>query len=208
MSEGLLEVVSASPWAYLAIVAAAALDVFVPLVPSEATMISAGVLAGLGELSIAFVIAAGATGALAGDNGAYSVGRMLGPRVERRVAPKRRAWAERKLARRGGTILLIARFIPFGRTATTFTAGAVGMHWRRFLAFSALAAGIWASFAGLLGYAGGKSFQDDPHLAFALALAFSLGLFAALEAGRRLRLGGRTAIPPIRGPRGDHRLPA
>jgi membrane-associated protein len=208
MPDGLLELASASPWAYALVLAAAALDAVFPLVPSETTVISAGVLAGLGDLSIALVIAAGAAGALAGDNGGYAMGRAFAPRLERRVSGTRRAWAEDKLTRRGGSILLVARFVPGGRTATTLTAGAVGMRWRRFLGFGAVAAVLWASFAALVGYVGGQSFQDDPHLAFALAFAFSLGLMGALELARRLRLGGGSAIPPIRGPRGGDRLPA
>lgn len=208
MPDGLLELASASPWAYALVLAAAALDAVFPLVPSETTVISAGVLAGLGELSIALVIAAGATGALAGDNGGYALGRAFGPRIERRVARKRRAWAQDKLMRRGGTILLIARFVPGGRTAATLTAGAVGMRWRRFLGFAAVAAVLWAAFAALVGYVGGKSFQDDPHLAFALAFGLTIVSFGAIELVRRLRLGRSTAIPPIRRRRGEHRLAA
>jgi membrane-associated protein len=207
MPDGLLELASASPWAYALVLAAAALDAVFPVVPSETTVISAGVLAGLGELSIALVIVAGAAGALAGDNGGYLLGRAFGPRLERRVSAKRRAWAEDKLSRRAGSILLVARFLPGGRTAATLTAGAVHLSWRRFVWFAAIAAALWASFAALVGYVGGQSFQDDPHLAFALAFGLSLGLMAALEAGRRLHLGAGSAIPPIRGPRGDHRLP-
>ncbi len=208
MPDGLLELASASPWAYALVLAAAALDAVFPLVPSETTVISAGVLAGLGDLSIALVIAAGAAGAFAGDNGGYALGRALGPRIERRLSRKRRAWAEDTLARRGGSILLLARFVPGGRTAATLTAGAVAMCWRRFLGFAALAAVLWASFAAVAGYVGGQSFQDDPHFAFALAFALSLGLFALLEAVRRLHLGAGSAIPPIRRWRRDDRLPA
>jgi membrane-associated protein len=208
MFDGLPELASASPWPYAAILAVAALDAVVPIVPSEATLISAGVLAGLGDLSIVLVIAAGATGALAGDNGAYALGRVFGPRLDRRIPARRRAWAEEKLATRGAMLVLVSRFIPGGRTATTVTAGVVGMPWRRFLGYSALAAAIWASFAGLLGYAGGKSFEDQPYLAFALALALALALLAVLELGRRLRLGRGTAIPPIRWRRDGHRLSA
>jgi membrane-associated protein len=208
MSEGLLDLVAASPWAYGAILIAAALDAVFPLVPAEATVISAGVLAGIGDLSIAFVIAAGTAGALAGDNGAYSLGRKLGPRLDRRIPRARRDWAEHKLETRGGTIVLVARFIPGGRTATTLTAGVVRMPWRRFAAYSLVAAAVWATFAGLLGYLGGSQFEDDPHYAFALAAGLAIGLGAAIELGRRLHLGGGSAIPPIRGPRGGDRLPA
>jgi membrane-associated protein len=208
MSEGLLDLVAASPWAYAAILAAAALDAVFPLVPAEATVISAGVLAGIGDLSIALVIAAATAGALAGDNGAYSLGRTLGPRLSKRIPRGRQAWAEEKLETRGGTIVLVARFIPGGRTATTVTAGLVRMSWRRFAGYSAMAAAIWATFAGLLGYVGGKRFEDDPHYAFAVAAGVAIGICAVLELGRRLHLGAGTAIPPIRGPRGDDRLPA
>jgi len=208
MLDGLLDLASSSPWAYLAILAVAALDALVPLVPSEATVISAGVLAGTGELSIALVIAAGAAGALAGDNGAYVLGRTLGPRFGSRIPRRRREWADQQLERRGGTIVLAARFVPGGRTATTLTAGLVRMPWRRFAAYSLLAACVWASFASLLGYLGGAKFEDDPHYAFALAAALAVGVYVVIELGRRHRLGAGSAIPPIRGRRGGHRLPA
>jgi membrane protein DedA with SNARE-associated domain len=208
MFDGLLDLASTSPWAYLAILAIAALDAVVPLVPSEATVISAGVLAGAGELSIALVIAAGAAGALAGDNGAYVLGRTLGPRFGSRIPRRRREWADEQLERRGGTIVLAARFVPGGRTVTTLTAGIVRMSWRRFAGYSLLAASVWATFAALLGYVGGTKFEDDPHYAFALAAALAVGVYAVIEVGRRHRLGKGWAIPPIRGPRGDDRLPA
>jgi membrane-associated protein len=192
MFDGLLELASSSPWAYLAILAIAALDAVVPLVPSEATVISAGVLAGAGELSLALVIAAGAAGALAGDNGAYSIGRGLGPRLEPRIArsrtaASRRAWAQETLATKGSTVILVARFVPGGRTATTLTAGLVRMPWRRFLGYSALAATIWASFAALLGFAGGATFEESPHLALAFALGLAATAYVVLETRSKLR---------------------
>jgi membrane-associated protein len=192
MFDGLLELASSSPWAYLAILAIAALDAVVPLVPSEATVISAGVLAGAGELSIALVIAAGAAGALAGDNGAYTIGRGLGPRLEHRIARSRRAasrreWAQETLATKGSTVILVARFVPGGRTATTLTAGLVRMPWGRFLGYSALAAVIWASFAALLGFAGGATFEESPHLALAFALGLAATAYVGLETRSKLR---------------------
>jgi membrane-associated protein len=213
MLEGLLDLVAASPWAYAAILAVAALDAVFPVVPSEATMISAGVLAGAGDLSIGLVIAAGAGGALVGDNAAYWLGRALGPRFDARFArstraAERRAWAQEKLQRRGAALVLAGRFVPGGRTATTVTAGALGMRWPRFLVFSALAGIVWAAFAGLLGYGGGRSFEEQPYVALAAAFAIAAGLFVALELARRLHRRRSPAKPPIRGRLEDGRLPA
>ncbi len=188
----LLDLASSSPWAYLAIMLLAALDAVFPLVPSEATVISAGVLAGAGELSIALVIATGAAGALAGDNLGYSIGRGLRPRLEPRIrrSPKataRHAWAREKLTTKGSTVVLVSRFIPGGRTATTLTAGLVRMPWRRFV-LSIVAGTIWASFAGLLGYTGGRTFEERPYLALAFALALAVTAYVGLETRSRLRV--------------------
>lgn len=188
----LLELVSTSPWTYAAILAIAALDVVLPVVPSEATLISAGVLAGTGDLNIFFVVAAGAMGAFVGDSGAYGLGRLLGPRVEARMAarPKaagRRDWAERTLERHGGVVIVLARFVPGGRSAATLTAGLVHMRRSRFLVFAAAAGLVWASFAGLLGYAGGRTFEDHPHFALVLAFGAAAALVAVVEGVRRWR---------------------
>ena len=54
-----LEALAGSPWAYALILAVAAVDAFLPVVPSEATVVTAGVFAAVGDLSLALVIAAG-----------------------------------------------------------------------------------------------------------------------------------------------------
>src|SRR4030095_4563453 len=69
--DSLVDLVSSSPWTYAGILAMAAIDALIPLVPSEATVIAAGVLAGAGELELGLVIAAGAAGAYTGDTAAY-----------------------------------------------------------------------------------------------------------------------------------------
>ena len=84
-STHLWTLVSASPWTYAVILVVAALDAVLPLVPSETAVISAGVLAGAGDLSLGLVIAAGAAGAFAGDSSAYWLGRRFDRRLERRL---------------------------------------------------------------------------------------------------------------------------
>ena len=197
--DSFFELASASPWTYAVILAVAALDAVLPVVPSEATVISAGVLAGAGDLQLAFVIAAGAAGAYAGDSSAYWLGRGLDERLERRLfrgakGAERRAWAEGALDRHGGPLIFGARFIPGGRTATTVTAGALTMRWARFAAFAAVAAIGWASYAALLGYIGGRAFEDNPLWGLLVGFGVAAVTFLVVELVRRWRARSRRAV--------------
>jgi membrane-associated protein len=187
-----VDLVSASPWTYAVILAIAAIDALIPLVPSEATVISAGVLAGAGELHLALVIAAGAAGAYTGDTAAYWLGRRFENRLDRRLfggekGARRKAWAERVLARHGGPLIFGARFVPGGRTATTVTAGVVRMRWPLFATFAALAGIAWASYAALVGYVGGRAFKENLLLGLLVGFAFAAAVFAVTEGIRRIR---------------------
>jgi membrane-associated protein len=191
MLESLVELVSGSPWTYALVLAVAALDAVVPLVPSEATAIAAGVVAGAGELSLALVVAAAAAGAFAGDSSAYGLGRALGPRATRRLPERRVEWAERKLRLHAALLILVARFVPGGRTVTMTSAGAVRLPWLRFERLALLAALLWASYAALLGYAGGRAFEDDPLKALLVGFGIAAAIVVAVEAGRRLARAAR-----------------
>lgn len=192
-----LEPLLTSPWAYLLIFGVAALDAVVPAVPSEATVISAGLLAGTGELSLAAVVSAGAAGALIGDTAAYGGGRLLSARATRwlgRSARGRResVRAARLLDRRGPLLIVTARFVPGGRTAATFTAGIVRYRFRRFVSWAAAAAAVWASYSALAGYLGGRVFEERPLLALAASFGLAASVVVAAEAIRRIRASGVT----------------
>jgi membrane-associated protein len=194
--DSFLELVSASPWTYAVILAVAALDAVFPLVPSETAVISAGVLAGAGDLQLGFVIAAGAAGAYSGDSSAYWLGRRLDSRLERSLfrgakGASRRAWAEGALERHGGPLVIGARFVPGGRTATTVTAGLLHMRWARFASFAGAAAIAWALYAALLGYVGGRAFEDNPLWGLVLGFGVAAATFLVVEVTRRLRARSR-----------------
>jgi membrane protein YqaA with SNARE-associated domain len=119
---------SANWWFLLVIFAIALLDSVIPVVPGETTVIVGGVAAGAGNQTLALVILAGASGAFVGDNIAYTIGDKFSPRV--------RAWAARQpnrelrlesarnqIRKRGGPLLITARFIPGGRTILTLSSG-------------------------------------------------------------------------------------
>jgi membrane protein DedA with SNARE-associated domain len=181
-----------SPWAYAIVLGIAALDAVFPAVPSESLAITAGVLSGVGKLHVAPTIAAAAVGAFVGDSTSYVLGRKLGRPAQRRLFRGERAkralgWAERTLEERGGYLIVVARFVPGGRTATTFTAGMVRFPAWRFVGFAAIAAVAWASYAVLLGYLGGRVFEENPLLALLVALGIAFAITGVVEAVRRLR---------------------
>lgn len=187
MLESLTELVSGSEWTYLVVLAVAALDAIFPLVPSETTAIAAGVLAGAGDLSLALVIAAAATGALTGDTAAYGLGRAFGDRATRRLPERRVEWAARTLSVHAAALIVLARFVPGGRTATMATAGALHFRWPRFARLAAIAALLWASYAALLGFVGGRAFEEQPWQGALLAFALAAGIGVVIETARRVR---------------------
>ncbi len=185
-----LRVVSdASGWAYAIILALALLDALLPIVPSEASVITAGVVAATGGLNLPLVIVAAALGAFLGDNTAYLIGRRFGPRARQTIfrgkkSQKSFEWAERQLDRRGGELIAVARFIPGGRTAVTLSAGALHFPWRRFAVFDAIAAVLWAVYAAALGYFGGQAFEGAAWKGLLLALVIGLALTGVIEVVR------------------------
>jgi membrane protein DedA with SNARE-associated domain len=179
----------ASPWIYLALFALAMLDGFFPIVPAETSIITAGVFAAsTGAPNLALVIAVGALGAFAGDHISYAIGRTANGRLRGgRRTGKAFAWAEQALAERGGLVLVVARYIPGGRTACTLTMGAVAYRRRSFALFDAVAAVSWAVYSGLIGYVGGAAFEHDPIKGLLLGLGIAVTITAVVEVVRYLR---------------------
>ena len=194
MFESLTEHVSGSPWTYAFLFGIAALDVIFPVVPSETSVILGGVLAATGDLLLGGVIACAAAGAILGDNTAYGIGRTLGHRIVERFFKgerrKRVDWAEKQVSERGGYLIVIGRFIPGGRTAVTLACGLLEMRWRRFISFDVVAGLLWASYAALLGFWGGRTFEENPLYGFLIAFAVAMGIAGAVELFRWLRKRG------------------
>jgi membrane-associated protein len=189
MFNSLVDLVAHSDWAYALVLGVAALDAIFPVVPSEATVITAAAVATSGRLSLVLVFLAAAAGAVIGDNVGYAIGRLSSGTVRRLArAPRAKrgmAWAERGLAERGATIVVASRFVPGGRTGTMLAAGVTHFRWLRFLLFDLVAAVCWAGYACGLGALGGVAFADRPLAAVALALGLAAVLAGGIEGGRR-----------------------
>jgi membrane-associated protein len=191
--------VSSSPVTYLLILGVCVGDALLPLFPAEAVVITGSVLAANGRLDILLVLLATCLGAVIGDNTAYAIGRSGLRRVADRLLAsdrnaKRTAWAREQLRSSGAWIIIVARFIPGGRTATTYVAGTLGMAWRRrFLPADTAAGVLWSLYASALGYVGGATFENNLWVPRVIATGASLIVAAAGELVRRRLARRRTA---------------
>jgi membrane-associated protein len=189
---GWLSDFSANWWFLVIIFVIAYLDSVVPVVPSETMVIIGGVAAGQGEQSLVAVIACGAVGAFLGDNTAYIIGARLSGFIERQTEKRpnwknRLEWAAHQIRVRGGLLLITARFIPGGRTALTVSSGITHQPRGWFIGWIAAATIIWATYAALLGYIGGKAFEENHTLAFLVAFGAAIGVTVVIEVVRHFR---------------------
>lgn len=195
---------SANWWFLLIIFTIAMLDSILPIVPGETTVIIGGVAAGVGDQNLALVILAGATGAFVGDNLAYTIGNTFKPWVNRWAdrKPERRDrldGAARQIRKRGGLLLITARFIPGGRTLLTVSSGVTQQPRRWFVFWIAVAVTIWASYAAGLGFIFGQAFEDNHTLAFILAFVAALSITGIVELVR-WRRGKQASTDPVSEP--------
>ncbi len=183
---------SSSPWFYVVLLTIAFLDSVFPVVPSETMVIIGGVSAGLHDLHWSLVILFAAVGAFSGDNFSYHIGVFFSERLQRKYnksnkGRQRLRWAQHQIETRGGELLITARFIPGGRTIVTLSCGITGQSTRWFMKWSAIAAGIWATYATMLGFIGGRTFQDNHTKAFIVAFSMALAATAIIEIVRHFR---------------------
>jgi membrane protein DedA with SNARE-associated domain len=168
-----------TPWIYGVVALSVLLDVFLPVLPSgvlictAATATAAGTgaaaaAAGTGAVAghvandvpdiLALTVCA-ATASVLGDLVAYRLAWHGGKRLDRALARSRRfSTAQQRLgaalSRGGGALVVVARFVPAGRSVVSFSAGATHRRVREFLPWSALAGLSWAAYSVALGYFG------------------------------------------------------
>ncbi|GAA4921157.1 VTT domain-containing protein [Stackebrandtia albiflava] len=184
-----LEGIMASPWIYVAVFGIAFLDGFFPVVPGETSVIAAGTAAAaFGNPNIGLIIGFAALGAFCGDHVSYAIGRFGFSRLSKPGTRRKAAfdWAHKALLERGGLVLIIARYIPGGRTAITITCGAVRYPLRKFSFFDGIAALSWGVYSAMIGFFAGKIFQDRPLLALLIGFAIAMTVAGVVELVRYL----------------------
>lgn len=165
-------------YGYPALFGGMVLEQFTPPLPGEPLLLGAGALAGTGHFRLWIAAMLALAGTLVGDLIWYEVGRWGGHRVLKwmcrlSIEPDTCVRSgENTFARRGASVLLVAKFLPGLNSIGQPLAGALGMPRRRFVIFDALGAVLWVGVYVGLGYA----FHDQ--LAEAAIFANRLGGWA------------------------------
>ena len=194
--EEVLTELSQNPWFLVLLFFIAMFDSVFPALPSEFSVIAGGVASGAGTLiddqrvlSLVLVILIGAVGAYAGDSLGYLIGNRSDKLLSRiffrgEKGQKRLEKTAKQIRKRGGLLLVTARFIPGGRTAMTFCCGLTEqpfLSW--FTKWDLLATTLWASYAGLIGFFVASAVENQA-TAIWLAFGVALGFTALVEVGR------------------------
>jgi membrane-associated protein len=165
--------------------------------PGDTLLLTAGVFAAQGKLSLAAVIAVVAVAAIAGDNTGYHIGKRYGRRLFRKpdgivFRQEYVQRAEKFFDRFGNKAMLLAHFVPVVRTFAPAVAGVARMPLKQFIIFDAIGDTAWAVILTMIGYWFGTKIPNIDHyilLAVAAVMIFTLGpsfyhLYKALRKNR------------------------
>jgi len=190
------------PWTYALVGLMAFLETgaFVGLIaPGETVVMAAGVIAGQGEIDLLPLIGLVWVCAVLGDTTSFFIGRRLGrPWLERygpkvKITHERLEQVEGYFDRYGGRTILIGRFIGLVRALAPFIAGSSGLAYKRFIPYSIVGCGLWATAFSVIGYLFWRSFDKVAHLVgqaifgFGVTVAVIVGVVVAYRRRREIR---------------------
>lgn len=155
-------------------------------IPEDVTLVTGGVIAGLGYADVNTMFAVGMAGVIIGDGMVFTIGRFQGVRVlqlkpvQRIITPERFHAAQEAFHKYGRWVMFVARFLPGLRTPVFFTAGmSKRVSFGTWLLMDGVAALISVPIWVYLGYFGARNFD----WMFKILHRFQYGIFALLGLG-------------------------
>lgn len=155
---------------YLGILLLMIVENLFPPIPSELIMPSAGFAAARGDMNLPLVIAVGTLGSVVGTLPLYYVGRAFGEERLVAWADKHGKWltlsgkdirkADDWFDRHGTKAVLFGRMVPGIRSLLSLPAGMSEMPMPKFLLYSAIGSGLWASALAGAGYLLGENYDQ------------------------------------------------
>jgi membrane-associated protein len=125
--------------------------------PGDSLLVTAGVFAAKGDLTLWILLVGLSVAAVSGDAVGYAIGKKAGETLYAR--PDSRFFKRRHLIaahdfyeKYGGKTIILARFMPFIRTFAPFVAGIGKMGYGRFATFNIVGGVAWVFLAILAGY--------------------------------------------------------
>ncbi|GAA2561366.1 membrane protein DedA with SNARE-associated domain [Neomicrococcus aestuarii] len=177
---------SAAWWVLPALFVFCVVDGFFPVVPSESLIVAlASVAVTSGSPNFWLLVPVGALGAFYGDQVAYRLGRAVGTERWRwmRTPRARKAFtfAHHELMRRGALLLFTARYIPVGRVAVNFTAGATRFPPKRFALLDAFGCLTWSAYSSAVGAIAGQWMEHNKLLGIVISVVVAMILGFLLD---------------------------
>jgi membrane-associated protein len=170
--------------------------------PGDSLLVTAGILSsphavGGGVFDPVVLVACLCVAAVAGDQVNYALGKRTGEvmytRPDGRLIKRRHfEQAHAFYVARGGSAIVLARFVPILRTFVPFVAGVAKMPYRRFVAFNVVGGTLWVVGLVALGYfLGGTPLGGELHRVILVVVGISLLPFG--WSAYKMWRGGRAA---------------
>ena len=168
--------------------------------PGDSLLVTAGVFAATGNLSIWWLNVLLIAAAIVGDTVGYWIGRQAGPALFNR--PRSRFFNPAHLRRahdfyekHGGKTIILARFMPIVRTFAPVVAGMGRMEYHRFLAFNVVGGFGWVVSMTLIGYYLGQFAWVKKNIEIVIVIVVFVSILPGIIAAARERLkkGGAAA---------------
>ena len=190
-------------------------NIGIPVIPGELAMIAGAIFAGTGRAGLNIVLV-GIISVIASFVGAelgYVVGRYAGHELIVRygkyvfIKPHHLDRAEGLMARYGGIVVIVARFIVGLRELNGIIAGITEMRWLTFAIYNAIGACAWVATWVTIGYVAGDHIDtiytdvNRYSLYVLIVLVVLLAAYIAWRVVRRRRgggAGGSPAKPPVK----------
>jgi membrane-associated protein len=153
--------------------------------PGDTLLLSAGVFAAQGKLSLALTIAVISLAAILGDNTGYTIGRVLGPRLFKKkdgvvFRQEHIRRVESFYERFGSKTMLLSHFIPIVRSFAPIVAGAAKMPRPSFFFFDAIGCIVWSVGVTMLGYWFGSKIPNLDHYILPTIAAVTIATFGPI----------------------------
>ncbi len=133
--------------------------------PGDSLLVTAGVFAAAGKISLPWLLVPGVICAIAGDQVGYWIGRGAGASLYKRKESFffRRSHLQRAhdfYEKYGGKTVILARFVPIIRTFCPPVAGAAGMPYSQYVMYDVCGGILWIGSMILGGYLLGRSIPN------------------------------------------------
>jgi membrane-associated protein len=171
--------------------------------PGDSLLVTAGVFAAAGSISLPWILLPVMLCAIAGDQIGYWIGRAAGASLYRREDSFffRRSHLQRAhnfYEKYGGKTVILARFVPIIRTFCPLVAGAAGMPYPRYLTYDVCGGVLWVGSMIMGGYALGRSVPNiGQRIHYVIAVVIVLSVLPAIISILRERRSSKAAAAAV-----------